>query len=141
MDLRQELALGNKSMISFKLQEEIRKNLETHKQTILFLNRRGYSTFLMCRDCGHVFQCRNCNISLTYHKVNQKLKCHYCGLEEKVPEVCEECGSTKVKYFGTGTQKLEEEVQKMFPNATTIRMDIDTVTKKSKRNLMMKTEI
>ena len=131
VDLRQELASGNKSMLSFKLQEEIQKNLHDKKQTILFLNRRGYSTFLMCRDCGHVFKCKNCNISLTYHKFENKLKCHYCGFEEKVPTECEECGSTKVKYFGTGTQKLEEEVKKLFPNASTIRMDIDTVTKKN----------
>ena len=131
VDLRQELVLGNKSMLSFKLQEEIQKNLDNQKQTILFLNRRGYSTFLMCRDCGHVFKCENCNISLTYHKFENKLKCHYCGFETNTPSVCQECGSRKVKYFGTGTQKLEEEVQKLFPRASTIRMDIDTVTKKN----------
>lgn len=131
VDLRQELALGNKSMLSFKLQEEIEKNLEAKQQTILFLNRRGYSTFLMCRDCGYVFKCKNCNISLTYHKFDNKLKCHYCGFEQMVPNTCTECGSSKVKYFGTGTQKLEEEIQKLFPNASTIRMDIDTVTKKN----------
>ena len=131
VDLRQELALGNKSMISLKLQQEIQKNLESKKQTILFLNRRGYSTFLMCRDCGHVFQCRNCNISLTYHKFENKLKCHYCGFEQPIPTICEACGSSKVKYFGTGTQKLEEEIQTLFPSASTIRMDFDTVTKKN----------
>jgi primosomal protein N' (replication factor Y) len=131
VDLRQELILGNKSMISTRLQEEIQKNLNEKKQTILFLNRRGYSTFLMCRECGYVFKCKNCNISLTYHKTENKLKCHYCGFEENVPNVCESCGSTKVKYFGTGTQKLEEEVQKLFPTSSTIRMDIDTVTKKN----------
>lgn len=131
IDLRQELAIGNKSMISFKLQEEIQKNINDKKQTILFLNRRGYSTFLMCRDCGHVFKCQNCNISLTYHKFENKLKCHYCGFERSVPKICDECGSSKVKYFGTGTQKLEEEIQKLFPTASTIRMDIDTVTKKN----------
>jgi len=131
VDLRQELALGNKSMISFKLQEEIQKNLANKKQSILFLNRRGYSTFLMCRDCGYVFKCKNCNISLTYHKFENKLKCHYCGFEQMIPQNCDECGSEKVKYFGTGTQKLEEEVQKLFPTASTIRMDIDTVTKKN----------
>ena len=131
IDLRQELANGNKSMISYKLEEEINKNLIEKKQTILFLNRRGYSTFLMCRDCGYVFKCRNCNISLTYHKLENKLKCHYCGFEQKLPESCYECGSKKVKYFGTGTQKLEEEVQKKFPSASTIRMDIDTVQRKN----------
>ena len=118
-------------MISFRLKEEIQKNLQDKKQTILFLNRRGYSNFLMCRDCGYVFQCKNCNISLTYHKFDNKLKCHYCGFEKAVPKNCENCGSPKVKYFGTGTQKLEEEVHKLFPDATTIRMDNDTVTKKN----------
>lgn len=131
VDLRQELALGNKSMLSFPLQEEMKKNLQAKKQSILFLNRRGYSTFLMCRDCGHVVKCENCNISLTYHKFENKLKCHYCGLEKNVMSTCQECGSGKIKYFGTGTQKLEEEVHKLFPEASTIRMDIDTVTKKN----------
>lgn len=131
VDLRNELALGNKSMLSFNLQEEIQKNLNDKKQTILFLNRRGYSTFLMCRDCGEVFKCKNCNISLTYHKFENKLKCHYCGFEQNVPQICEKCGSSKVKYFGTGTQKLEEEIQKLFPTASMLRMDIDTVSKKN----------
>lgn len=131
VDLRQELAVGNKSMLSFKLQEEIQQNLNQKKQTILFLNRRGYSTFLMCRDCGNVFQCKNCNISLTYHKTENKLKCHYCGFERKIPTTCENCGSSKIKYFGTGTQKLEEEIQSLFPNASSIRMDIDTVARKN----------
>ena len=131
VDLRKELALGNKSMLSFSLQEEIQKNLKDKKQTILFLNRRGYSTFLMCRDCGHTFKCKNCNISLTYHKFENKLKCHYCGFEQNVPQTCEECGSAKVKYFGTGTQKLEEEIRELFPTASMLRMDIDTVSKKN----------
>ena len=131
IDLRNELAMGNRSMLSFKLQEEIKKNLQNKKQTILFLNRRGYSTFVMCRDCGEPIKCPNCSISLTYHKYENKLKCHYCGFESKVLKICPKCGSDKVKYFGTGTQKLEEEVHNLFPEATTIRMDIDTVTKKN----------
>ena len=131
VDLRNELALGNRSMLSFKLQDEIKKNLENKKQTILFLNRRGYSTFIMCRDCGYVAKCKNCNISLTYHMSENKLKCHYCGFEQSTIKVCPECNSSKVKYFGTGTQKLEDEVHKLFPDASTIRMDIDTVSKKN----------
>lgn len=131
VDMRNELAIGNRSMISFKLQDEINKNLENKKQTILFLNRRGYSTFVMCRDCGYVVKCKNCNISLTYHSYENKLKCHYCGYEQAVIKECPECKSNKVKYFGTGTQKLENEVQKLFPNASIIRMDLDTVTKKN----------
>ncbi len=131
VDLRYEFAQGNKSMISAKLQKEIQKNLENKKQTLLFLNRRGYSTFIMCRECGYVAKCKNCDISLTYHQYENKLKCHYCGYETKSINICPECGSKKVKYFGTGTQKLEEEVQKLFPTATKIRMDIDTVSKKN----------
>ena len=131
VDLRTELAEGNRSMISYRLNNLITKNLENKKQTILFLNRRGYSTFVMCRDCGYVAKCKNCNISLTYHKYENKLRCHYCGFEQNVINTCPDCSSDKVKYFGTGTQKLEEEVQKLFPSATTIRMDIDTVTKKN----------
>ncbi len=131
VDMRNELAIGNRSMISFKLQDEINKNLENRKQTILFLNRRGYSTFVMCRECGYVAKCKNCNISLTYHMSENKLKCHYCGYETSVIKECPECHSNKVKYFGTGTQKLENEVHKLFPNASTIRMDLDTVTKKN----------
>lgn len=131
VDMRNELAIGNRSMLSFKLQDEINKNLENKKQTILFLNRRGYSTFVMCRECGYVAKCKNCNISLTYHMSENKLKCHYCGYETTVIKECPECHSSKVKYFGTGTQKLENEVHKLFPNASTIRMDLDTVTKKN----------
>ena len=130
VDLRQELANGNRTMISIKLYKLIQENLKNKKQTILFLNRRGFSTFIMCRDCGYVAKCKNCNISLTYHKKEEKLKCHYCGFEEPLIKICPECGSKKIRYFGTGTQKLELEINKIFPNASTIRMDIDTVTKK-----------
>ena len=131
VDLRQELANGNKSMLSFELQEEIKKNLLAKKQTILFLNRRGFSTFIMCRECGYTVKCKRCNITMTYHKNINKLKCHYCGYEENVVKECPECHSKNIKYFGAGTQKLEDEVHKMFPEASTIRMDVDTVTKKN----------
>ena len=139
VDLRKELALGNKSMISTRLYEEIENNLKNKKQTILFLNRRGYSTFIMCRDCGYTVKCKNCNIALTYHMYENKLKCHYCGYETDVVKTCPNCNSKKIKYFGTGTQKLEDEIHKLFENATTIRMDIDTVTKKnSHENILNK---
>ena len=131
VDLKQELAIGNKSMISNLLYEEMKKNLKEKKQTILFLNRRGYSTFIMCRDCGYTLKCPNCNISLTYHRAQNILKCHYCGHVEKPVTICPNCNSTKIRYFGTGTQKLEQEINKLFPQASTIRMDIDTVTKKN----------
>ncbi len=131
VDLREELANGNKTMISRSLYEKIQKNLKNKHQTILFLNRRGFSTFIMCRDCGHTVKCKNCNITLTYHMKENKLKCHYCGYEQENVTVCPECGSHKIKYFGTGTQKLEAQIQKIFPEATTIRMDVDTVSKKN----------
>ena len=131
VDLRQELANGNRSIISTSLYEAISENLKKKRQTILFLNRRGFSTFVMCRDCGYTVKCKRCNISLTYHNKENKLKCHYCGYEINNIKVCPKCGSKKVKYFGTGTQKLEDVINKEFPEATTIRMDIDTVSKKN----------
>ena len=131
VDLKQELAQGNRSILSTALYEAIEKNLKDKRQTILFLNRRGFSTFIMCRECGYTVKCKNCNISMTYHRFENKLKCHYCGYEEKVVTTCPECKSSKIRYFGTGTQKIEEEVQKIFPKATTLRMDVDTVTKKN----------
>ena len=131
VDLKQELANGNRSMLSFNLYQAIEQNLKEKLQTILFLNRRGYSTFIMCRNCGYTVKCKNCNISMTYHSYENKLKCHYCGYEENVVTKCPECGSVKIRYFGTGTQKLEQEIQKQFPQAKTIRMDVDTVTKKN----------
>lgn len=131
IDLKQELANGNRSMLSVDLYSEIEKNLQQKRQTILFLNRRGYSTFIMCRNCGYTVKCKNCNISLTYHSYEKKLKCHYCGYEENLVTVCPECHSDKIRYFGTGTQRLEQEIHKQFPSAKTIRMDVDTVTKKN----------
>ena len=131
VDLREEIANGNKTMISRKLFDEINLNLKNKKQTILFLNRRGYSTFVICKDCGYTAKCKNCDITLTYHSNINKLKCHYCGHEEDAIKQCPECKSYNIQYFGSGTQKLESEIKKMFPNASTIRMDIDTVSRKN----------
>lgn len=131
IDLKQELANGNRSMLSMELYNSIEENIRQKRQTILFLNRRGYSTFIMCRNCGYTVKCPSCNISMTYHSYERKLKCHYCSYEENLVTTCPECHSDKIRYFGTGTQKLEQEINKQFPNASTIRMDIDTVTKKN----------
>lgn len=131
VDLKKELAIGNKTMFSTLLHKLIEENLKNKHQTILFLNRRGYSTFIMCRECGYTMKCPNCNISLTYHSFQNKLKCHYCGHEENPVKICPNCGSSKIRYFGTGTQRIEEEVKKEFPEASTIRMDVDTVSKKN----------
>ena len=131
VDLKEELKNGNNKMLSYALKKEIEHNLVDKKQTILFLNRRGFSTFLMCKDCGYTFKCNRCNITLTYHKFENRLKCHYCGHEEKVTTTCPECESDNIRFFGGGTQKLEEEVLELFPEASTIRMDVDTVSKKN----------
>ncbi len=139
IDLKEELANGNHSMLSMELYTAIEKNLKEKHQTILFLNRRGYSTFVMCRECGYTVKCTNCNVSMTYHGYENKLKCHYCGKEQAVVTICPECGSTKIRYFGTGTQKLEQEIKKQFPNSTTIRMDTDTVTKKNSHEQILNT--
>ena len=130
VDMREELKLGNRSMFSISLVEAIRERLTKKEQTVLFLNRRGYSSFVLCRDCGTVVECPNCDISLTYHRSSEKLKCHYCGHEEYVPQTCPQCLSEHIRFFGTGTQKVEEELYKLFPEARVIRMDVDTTSKK-----------
>ncbi|QIC48745.1 primosomal protein N' [Lysinibacillus sphaericus] len=129
-DMREELRQGNRSMFSQSLIEAIRIRLEKKEQMVLFLNRRGYSSFVLCRDCGTVVQCPNCDISLTYHRTTEKLKCHYCGYEEHVPQICPQCQSDHIRYFGTGTQKVEEEIYKLFPEARVLRMDVDTTKHK-----------
>ena len=126
-------------MLSRSLQEAITENLKKKRQTILFLNRRGFSTFIMCRDCGYVAKCKNCNIALTYYQKENKLKCHYCGYEQNNITKCPECGSEKIRFFGTGTQKLEAMIKQQYPEATTIRMDIDTVTKKNSHEEILNT--
>lgn len=125
VDMRDELRSGNRSMFSRKLYSEIKLRLENKEQIILFLNRRGHSTFVSCRSCGYVFKCNDCDISMTYHK-NGFLTCHYCGRNEKVRTTCPNCNSKYVKYFGSGTQKVEDEVRKYFSNARVLRMDVDT---------------
>nr|WP_106784108.1 primosomal protein N' [Lysinibacillus timonensis] len=126
VDMREELKKGNRSMFSESLVEAIRTRLISKEQMVLFLNRRGYSSFVMCRDCGTVIQCENCDISLTYHRANEQLKCHYCGFEQHLPKNCPQCQSDHIRYFGTGTQKVEEEIAKLFPEARVLRMDVDT---------------
>lgn len=139
VDMRSELARGNTSMLSGKLYEEIARNIERGEQTILFMNRRGFSSFVSCRTCGFVPQCPNCNISLTYHKFGNNLKCHYCGHEQPSYTVCPECGSKYIRYFGGGTQRVEDEIKRLFPNASTIRMDMDTTGTKNSHEKILKT--
>lgn len=130
-DMRKELEDGNRSAFGSPLQQEIRENLEKGQQTMLFLNRRGYSTFVSCRKCGEALTCPSCNVSYTYHASDKALVCHYCGKEVPVPKTCPSCGSHYIRYFGTGTQKIEEETRRLFPEASILRMDADTTTGKN----------
>lgn len=130
VDMKNELNVGNKSIFSFRLQQEIKEAIKNKNQVILFLNRRGYASFVSCRKCGYVFQCDNCDISLTYHKRNNVGRCHYCGYEKEIPKECPDCGSTYVKPFGVGTQKIEEELKDIFEDIKVLRMDKDTTSKK-----------
>lgn len=131
VDMRGELFENkNRSPISLKLQREIQQNLDNGQKTILFLNRRGYSTFVSCRECGEVINCPDCSIAMTYHKGKDLLSCHYCGYTRRNVTECPSCGSAYVKYFGTGTQKIEEELYKLFPSAKVLRMDTDTTSQK-----------
>ena len=108
VDMRQELKAGNMTIFSRLLYQEMERTLERHQQIILFQNRRGYSNFISCRECGTVLKCPKCRISLTYHKAMNKAICHYCGRKFPVPQVCPECGSSYIKYFGIGTEQVEE---------------------------------
>lgn len=138
VDMREELREGNRSMFSRSLHTAISERLERGEQTVLLLNRRGYSTFVMCRSCGYVAGCPECDISLTYHQKSNNLRCHYCGYAAQAPEVCPDCGSEHIRYFGTGTQRVEEELAKLFPGIRVIRMDVDTTTEKGSHEKLLK---
>ena len=126
-DLRQEIRKGNPGLISAPLRQELEENLRRGEQSILFLNRRGSSRMLLCGECGHVPECPRCSVALTYHSANGRLMCHYCGHSERAPEACPVCGGI-MKHVGTGTQKVEEELRELFPEAGILRMDADTAS-------------
>lgn len=128
-DLREELKSGNRSILSRRLKTLIEDRLNNNKQVMLFLNKRGYAGFISCRSCGHVMKCPHCDISLTFHK-NGKLVCHYCGYEQPSVNLCPKCGSRYISGFRAGTQQVEEVIKKMYPDARTLRMDMDTTTGK-----------
>lgn len=129
VDMRNELKSGNASLFSRELFNEIKEKLSKKEQIILFLNRRGFSTFVSCRSCGYVFKCEECDISMTYHR-NGLLVCHYCGKTKSTPKKCPKCDSKYVKFFGAGTQRVEEEVKKYFKEVKVLRMDVDTTRSK-----------
>ncbi|MDY5612161.1 replication restart helicase PriA [Dysosmobacter sp.] len=126
-DLRQEIRAGNPGLIGADLRRELEENLSRGEQSILFLNRRGNSRMLLCGECGHVPECPRCSVPLTYHSANGRLMCHYCGHSQRAPEACPECGGI-MKHVGTGTQKVEEELRELFPEAGILRMDADTAS-------------
>ncbi|SFP05910.1 replication restart DNA helicase PriA [Salibacterium halotolerans] len=130
MDMRKELKKGNRSAFSEQLLEKMQDRLEKKEQMVLFLNRRGYSTFVMCRSCGYTASCPHCEITLTYHHTGRQLKCHYCGYGEPLMQTCPDCHSEHIRFFGTGTQKVEEELTRLLPDAGIIRMDVDTTSRK-----------
>lgn len=130
VDMREELHAENRSMFSRLLHEMIADRLKKQEQMVIFLNRRGFSTFVMCRSCGYTLNCIHCDISLTYHKSNHTARCHYCGYTIAQPAHCPECQSEHIRFFGTGTQKVEAELAKLFPGIRVIRMDVDTTSRK-----------
>ena len=127
--MRQELRMGRRSVISLPLQNLIADTLARHEQIILMLNRRGFATFVMCRSCGEPVKCPQCTMPLVYHR-DGRLLCHHCDIQVPVPDVCPKCGSPYIKYFGSGTEKLEQELAELVPEARIIRMDRDTTAGK-----------
>lgn len=130
VDMKDEILNGNTGVLSEALAEEVKHNLDNGEQTILLMNRRGYNTIARCAQCGTVKECPRCNIPLIYHKANGKLMCHYCGYSEPAAITCDNCGSKYVMYTGCGTQKIEDELSELFPNARVLRMDLDTTMAK-----------
>ncbi len=124
-DLRQEIRAGNPGLIGGELRRELEKNLAAGEQSILLLNRRGSSRYILCGECGHVPECPRCSVPLTYHSANGRLMCHYCGHSERSPKACPVCGGI-MKGIGAGTQRVEEELRALFPEAGVLRMDADT---------------
>jgi len=131
VDMRDEVVKGNKTLFSAALHEAISEALSERKQVMLFINRRGYSTFVMCRGCGYVEYCDSCEVTMTYHSSRGKLMCHYCGRTRPLKDICPECGKPYLKHYGVGTQQVEEQTKVHFPGARVLRMDLDTTRGKN----------
>lgn len=127
IDMRTEFLSGNNGIFSAKLTEGLRHCLSRRQQAMLFINRRGYSTFVSCRSCGYIVKCERCDISMTYHKSENRMRCHYCGAVKPLPEECPNCRKPFIKQFGIGTEQVEEQLLKLFPQVRALRMDTDTV--------------
>ena len=126
VDMKKEILGGNSSPVSRRLYEAVNETLDNKKQAILLLNRRGHNTYIYCPECGYVMTCPNCSISLTYHSANHRLMCHYCGYSAAADAKCPQCGNEHMKFLGAGTQRLEEEIKKLFPKARVLRVDADS---------------
>ena len=130
IDMRREFLAGNNGIFSEALAQRLKACIESGEQAILFLNRRGYSNFVTCRACGYIWKCDDCDVSMTYHKHDGRMKCHYCGIEKEIPKTCPNCGKSYIKFNGYGTEQIEEELRKRFPDVSCIRMDADTTKRK-----------
>jgi primosomal protein N' (replication factor Y) len=139
VDMRQELQTGNRSIFSRSLQNALGEVLQQKQQAILFLNRRGTATYIFCRDCGHALECPRCNLPLTYHldQTQDALRCHYCGYQRKLPNTCPECGSRQIRHYGAGTERVEAELIKMFPQARPLRWDFETTRQKGSHEVIL----
>jgi primosomal protein N' (replication factor Y) len=137
VDMRQELKAGNASLFSRPLQQALRETLEAHQQAILFLNRRGEATFVFCRDCGWVARCPRCTIPLTHHPGQAALVCHRCGYHRAAPAQCPECGGLRVRYFGAGTQRVQQELSSLIPSARALRWDYDATRAKGAHEVLL----
>ncbi len=138
IDMRQAYQQGGRDDFSAPLLAALAKRVSRHEQSVLLLNRRGYSAFVMCRECGYKVMCPNCDISLTLHMDTHSLRCHYCGHEEAIPQTCPSCGSKKIRYYGTGTQKVEASLNQLLPQARVLRMDVDTTRRKGGHAKLLK---
>ena len=128
--MREELQQGNRTVLSDALRSQLETTVKNGEQAIILLNRRGFSTFVLCRDCGEALSCPNCAVSLVYHAKEQLMECHYCGHTEPVPTQCPHCGSSRIRFFGTGTEKAETEIRELCPGVRPLRMDQDSTGKK-----------
>jgi primosomal protein N' (replication factor Y) (superfamily II helicase) len=138
VDMRDELKAGNRSIFSRPLQKALAEVLSMREQAILFLNRRGTATYIFCRDCGYSVKCPRCELPLTYHTPQSILTCHHCGYERNLPDICPQCGSKHIRHYGTGTERVEKEIQAIFPEARTLRWDYDTTRTKGSHDIILR---